>query len=364
MEIETDKVNVAIEAPGSGILSSIRVQPGEEVPTGTVVAILLAEDEQVSPTPDSRMGAPTQQSMVEAPTAKRQPNGVGDRTSPRLTPASPKARQLAREHDMNLTNIDGSGPAGAVLTADVLQGIQALTPTGDATAAEYTSVPVTGMRKAIADRMQASYQAAPHVSLSLSIDMTETLHLYEQMKTVTREETGYDLTMTAVLARVISLALCEHPRLNAHFTGDEIREYQTVHLGIAVALDDGLVVPVIHHAEQKKLAQIQTELHGLTGQARAGRLDHRDVVGGTFTVSNLGMFGIERFTAILNPPQVGILSVGAIQDTPVGRDGQLVLRPVMQLTLNVDHRAVDGAVAALFLQQLRASFENPYGVLA
>jgi pyruvate dehydrogenase E2 component (dihydrolipoamide acetyltransferase) len=265
---------------------------------------------------------------------------------------------------MNLTNIDGSGPAGAVLTADVLQGIQALTPTGDAIAAEYTSVPVTGMRKAIADRMQASYQAAPHVSLSLSIDMTETLHLYEQMKTVTREETGYDLTMTAVLARVISLALCEHPRLNAHFTGDEIREYQTVHLGIAVALDDGLVVPVIHHAEQKKLAQIQTELHGLTGQARAGRLDHRDVVGGTFTVSNLGMFGIERFTAILNPPQVGILSVGAIQDTPVGRDGQLVLRPVMQLTLNVDHRAVDGAVAALFLQQLRASFENPYGVLA
>jgi pyruvate dehydrogenase E2 component (dihydrolipoamide acetyltransferase) len=170
--------------------------------------------------------------------------------------------------------------------------------------------------------------------------------------------------MTAVLARIVSLALCEHPRLNAHFTGDEIREYRTVHLGIAVARDDGLVVPVIRHAEQKKLAQIQTELHDLAGRARSGRLDHGDVVGGTFTLSNLGMFGIERFTAILNPPQVGILSIGAIQDTPVGRDAQLVLRPVMHLTLNIDHRAVDGAVAALFLQQLKASFENPYSVLA
>jgi pyruvate dehydrogenase E2 component (dihydrolipoamide acetyltransferase) len=334
------------------------------VATGTVVALLLAEGEQSPRAPDSKPGAPVPHSVVESVAEGHRPDSIRDDVLPQLTPASPKARRLAVERGVEIATIQGTGPDGAVLASDVLRLVGGLAPAGSEESAEFSIVPITGMRKTIADRTQHSYQSAPHISLSLSIDMTETLHLYDRMKASVRVETGLDLTMTAVLARVISVALGQHPRLNAHLVGDEIREYRAVHLGIAVALDDGLIVPVIHHAEQKKLVQLQTELHDLVNRARAGSLKREDVSGGTFTVSNLGTFGIEHFTAIVNPPQVGIAGAGVIQDIPAGREGQVVLRPMMVLTVNVDHRAVDGAVAAAFLRQLKQNFENPYVVLA
>jgi pyruvate dehydrogenase E2 component (dihydrolipoamide acetyltransferase) len=405
MEIETDKVTVEIEAPGSGVLSGLTAQPGDDVPTGSVVAYLLEEGEHISVdgkdvARDSVPASPRSEERVEGrhygasettlwtgeggdgappPSRERSP-ALQDHG---IMPASPKARRLARESAIDLATIAGSGPNGAVLAADVLLAGQSVPVSTTMEQQDYTVVPIAGMRRTIADRVQASYQTAPHISLSLGIDMTEALRAFRQMQAVLRDrplsgsprsarpaedfklrpaglklEQGLDLTVTALLAHVLSRVLREHRRLNAHLVADEIREFRDVHLGVAVALADGLIVPVIHHADQMTLVEIQVELDRLVGRARTGTLTHDEVSGGTFTLSNLGMFGIQRFTAIVNPPQVGIGSAGTIEDTPVGRNGEIVLRPMMQLTINVDHRAVDGAVAAHFLQRLKLGFEN------
>ena len=208
--------------------------------------------------------------------------------------------------------------------------------------------------------MQQSAQAAPHISLSLSVDVGELQRLVERLSSQIESETGAPLKMTPVLAKVTAAALEKHPRLNAHFVGEEIHQYSAIHLGIAVALDDGLIVPVVRDVGGKKLTDVQVEMQDLLSRARSGRLRPEEIKGGTFTISNLGMFGIEQFTSIVNPPEIGILSVGAIADRAVKANDQIALRPMMQVTVNVDHRAVDGAVAADFLKTLKSLFENPY----
>jgi pyruvate dehydrogenase E2 component (dihydrolipoamide acetyltransferase) len=390
MEIETDKVTVEIEAPGSGVLSRIAAQPGDEVAVGAVVAYLLEEGEQApaeinvarDSVPASHRsatwhrtsdrvvgeggdGAPTP-SRERSPALRtaRYPNGIAaGGVTPRVWPASPKARRLAAERGVDLGAIAGSGPNGAVLAADVTASGYAVPRIDLPVQADYTAVPIAGMRRTIADRVQASYRIAPHISLTLPIDMTEALRRFERRKAELRDEQGVHLTVTALLAFVLSRVLRDHPRLNAHLVSDEIRESHAVNLGVAVDIEDGLIVPVIHRADQKRLVEIQVELDRLVARAREGSLTREDVSGGTFTLSNLGMFGIQRFTAIVNPPQVGILSAGAIEKTPVGWNDQIVLRPIMHLTVNVDHRAVDGAVAARFLQRLKVTFGTPSIVL-
>jgi pyruvate dehydrogenase E2 component (dihydrolipoamide acetyltransferase) len=255
------------------------------------------------------------------------------------------------------------------VAADVTRALAQSLPTTQSVerpqlpAEEYRAIPLDGKRKVIAGRTFASYSSAPHIALSLSVDMTQALHLCESLQAKAQARLGSRLTLTSVLVRTISAALLEHPRLNAHLIADEIRQFSTVHLGVAVAQADGLVVPVIRHVERHGLFSIQATLTDLTERARQGRLQRDEASGSTFTLSNLGMFGIEHFTAILNPPEVGILAVGVVQDTPVGMAGELVLRPMMQMTVNVDHRAIDGAVAAAFLGGLKERLENPYLLL-
>jgi len=411
MEIETDKVTVEIEAPSAGWLSNITVQSGDEVPVGQVIALLLTDSEwaskrghaikpadatagggnkvvNISPVAQ-RLAAEHGLDLATIPVAlpgnrltkedvlaylqsqqSAEGNGAASR---RLLPASPKARRLAGEQGIDLTTVQGSGPGGAVRVADVQARLAQQPKTQPApvtsplmapsSITDYSIVPIRGKRKVIAQRLQASYQTAPHIALTLTVDMSETLRLCQRLGAAIQAESGHALTFTAIFAKVISATLRKHPRLNAHLVDDEIHEFSTVHLGVAVALDEGLVVPVLRHIEQKGLAALQGELNDLTQRARGNALRLDEIKGSTFTLSNLGMFGIEQFTAILNPPEVGILTIGVIKETPVGIEGRLELRPLIQLTLNADHRAVDGAVAAAFLKALKEAFENPYLLL-
>ena len=362
MEIETDKTVFEFEAPGSGTLANVSAKEGDEIPVGQVVAVLLAEGESApegaAAAPQS-VAAPVAESRASADgSAQAQPQaaqpGVG-----KLPLASPKARRLAKEAGISLASVRGSGPEGAVLTADVAQqGGAAAAPS--IARKEYEVIPLKGKRRIIAQRMQQSAQAAPHISLSLSVDVGELQRLVERLSSQVESKTGAPLKMTPVLAKVTAAALEKHPRLNAHFVDEEIHQYSAIHLGIAVALDDGLIVPVIRDVGGKKLTDVHIEMQDLLSRARSGRLRPEEIKGGTFTVSNLGMFGVEQFTSIVNPPEIGILSVGAIADRAVKANGQIALRPMMQVTVNVDHRAVDGAVAADFLKTLKSLLENPY----
>jgi len=417
MEIETDKVTVEIESPGTGVLANIVAQPGDEVPVGQVIAMLLAEGEVPSEALSEREEPPETRDLISTseklpvregkvvrgtPVARRLAEEHGldlvdvamdvgaDRIQkrdvlayleshqllkgngeapPRFIAASPKARRLATEHGLEIVSFAGSGPDGAVLVGDVQDALmgrskdvlrsQPLPTISD----DYTVIPIKGMRKVIAERLQASYQTAPHISISLSADMTEIMSISGRLSPVVEEETGRPLTMTAILAKIVGATLREYPRLNAHLVDGEMREFSTVNLGIAVALEEGLIVPVISSIERLGLSSIQAELYDLTERARNGAIKLHEVKGGTFTMSNLGMFGVEQFTAILNPPEVGILSIGAVTDIPVGVKGEVVLRPIMQVTVNADHRAVDGAVAARFLSALKKALENPWLLL-
>ena len=457
MEIETDKVTLEIEAGGSGVLAQVSAAPGDVVPVGQVIALLLAEGEAapaprfsaagvLTPRPLSRPGGRESFSGREASsTDGREASGVPARregdgavaASPlarrlaaehgvdlrhvaaasgrvtkadveawlerrseegALTPnpfpswgtgalpagrgaldaregrgdeglaaASPLARRLAAEHGLELAALTGSGPQGAVLAADVRAAAREAEA---AAAAEETVaqearrvVPLTGMRGAIAARTQASAQAAPHISLTLSADMRAALLLQQQLSSAVESASGHKLTLTAVLARVVAETLGSHPRLNARLLDDGIHELRAVNLGVAVALDDGLLVPVIRDCEDLGLAELQARLQELAQRARARQLSASEMSGGSFTLSNLGMYGIEHFTAIINPPEVAILSVGAVQECVVADAGQAAVRPMLQLTINVDHRAVDGAVAAAFLRDVKQLLEDPWSLL-
>ena len=362
MEIETDKTVFEFEAPGSGTLANVSAKEGDEIPVGQVVAVLLAEGESA---PE---GAAATAKTVATPVAESSASGGGAAQAPsqavqpavgKMPLASPKARRLAAEAGISLASVRGSGPDGAVLAADVgpHRGAEAAPSVAEQ---EYEIIRLKGKRRIIAERMQQSAQAAPHISLSLSVDVGELQRLVERLSSQVESKTGAPLKMTPVLAKVTAAALEKHPRLNAHFVDEEIHQYSKIHLGIAVALDDGLIVPVIRDVGGKKLTDVHVEMQDLLSRARSGRLRSDEIKGGTFTVSNLGMFGVEQFTSIVNPPEIGILSVGAIADRAVKANDQIALRPMMQVTVNVDHRAVDGAVAADFLKTLKSLLENPY----
>jgi pyruvate dehydrogenase E2 component (dihydrolipoamide acetyltransferase) len=381
LEVETDKVTVEVEAPGSGILSRIMAPAGTEAPVGQVIAVLLSPEEAGQPPSPAPAVTPVAQrmaaahhidlSLVQAEGQRIKKQDIEAhlaqqrKTTARLSPASPLARRLAKERGLDLSQINGSGPEGAVRAADVYSAAPPAPLLEQAVPepADYRVIPLKGIRKVIADRLQYSFQTAPHIALTLPVDMTEIKRLIANLAGPVRQETGLELTLTVILVKVTALALLRHPRLNAHLVDQEIREFKPVSLGVAVALPDGLVVPVLRQPQQKGLANLQTELTDLVQRARVGKLGLAELKGSTFTISNLGMFGIEQFTAILNPPEVGLLAVGAITPGPVELDGQLAMRPLLRLTLMVDHRAVDGAVGAQFLATLKEMLENPYRLL-
>jgi pyruvate dehydrogenase E2 component (dihydrolipoamide acetyltransferase) len=399
LEIETDKVTVEIESPADGRLAGVQAEEGADVPVGKVIAWILAEGETLPTTSAPSAAAGTNEDAPKLPSATpvaqrvASAHGVDIRAvtaqGPKIMRAdvdaylatqsraktkrprsSPRARRLAAAEGLTLTEISGSGPLGAIVVKDVFAAIQQRAadkpPLQQATVTpDQTGVkrePLSAIRKVIAQRMTSS-AAAPHIALTLSVDAGPLHQLLDELEPTMVAQGGRRPSLTTGIVRVLAALLPRHPYLNAHFIDGEIHLFTPVHVGIAVAREQGLIVPVLRHVERKGIAALQAELSELSGRAQDGTLKPDEVRGSTFTLSNLGMFGIESFTAILNPPEVAILSVGAVVDTPVGRNGQIVLRPMMQVTLNADHRVIDGAVAASFLRDFKELAEHPARLL-
>ncbi len=384
--IMTDKASIEIEAPASGILAGVTARPDDVIPVTEVIAYILAPGEEL-PTEAARIasGSPTPLA-AELEEAAPAPEPV---QAEAVTPgpddgkfrATPVARRLASDLGVDLALVQGRGPRGRIHKADVLafaeEGAQmqavppaarlgismAVPPAVEVplpSARQKRVVPLAGPRKIIAERMAYSAFSAPHITMTLSVDMSEAARLRSHLLASIEQRTGVRLSFTAILARAVASTLSRHPYLNASLNGNEIILWEDVHLGIATSIEDYLIVPVIREAQTKDLERVVAELGDLVERARAKRLTPSEMAGSTFTISNLGMFGIESFTAIINPPESAILAVGKIVATSIDVEGQVELRPMMHLTLSADHRIVDGAAGARFLADLKAVLENPY----
>jgi pyruvate dehydrogenase E2 component (dihydrolipoamide acetyltransferase) len=376
----TDKANIEIEAPASGVLAGVTAQPDDVIPVSEVIAYILEPGEEL-PSESQAPQTPAAEASATSPPPEAGPVTSGAApAAPGLGPsddkvrATPAARRIAGELEVDLARVSGSGARGRVHKADVVAFADEQQPAVGAEpavavpaleiplpdAARKQVVPLAGPRKIIADRMAYSATSAPHITLSLRVDMSEAARLRDRAQGAIRDKTGRRLSFTAIIARAVAWVLPQHPYLNASLHGDEIIVWEDVHLGVATSLEDYLVVPVIRGAQAKTLEQIVVSLGDLVERARARRLTPAEMSGATFTISNLGMFGVESFTAIINPPEVAILAVGAIVDTMLPMGEGVEPRPVMNLTLSADHRVVDGAAAARFLAELKAALENPY----
>jgi pyruvate dehydrogenase E2 component (dihydrolipoamide acetyltransferase) len=409
-EIETDKVTIELEAPASGVLSAVTAQEGDVVPVGHTIAQIAAPNEAAStrspqgrgqgegpeaPAPDSRPKASPlarkiaeehgvdlarvktasgkiekadvlafveSQRVVAAPT-----NG----SAGRLVAASPKARRLAAERGIDLRALKGSGPGGAVLTLDV-PAATAPSTTGPLTTGPLTTGPLTlpspqrgegggvgTVWRIMAERMTASWTSAPHFYLVREVNVTRLVAWLPKA----RKQTGAHVTYTDLLVKLVAATLAQHPRVNVSWKEGALERHADINIGLAVALEDGLVVPVLHKADTLGLKEIATRREDLVARAQSGKLRPADIQGGVFTISNLGMYGVDAFSAIVNPPQAAILAVGRITDRVVPVNGQPAVQPTMVLTLSCDHRALDGARGAQFLGALADLVEEPLALL-
>jgi pyruvate dehydrogenase E2 component (dihydrolipoamide acetyltransferase) len=392
-ELDTDKVTQEVEAEADGVLLKI-VVPSGEVEVGRTIAFIGNEGEDV---PSDNGGQPAETTSEEkaddAAEPDEQPQEEGspademdderDRgrqaaaataeaataavaeapvQSDTRVKASPLARRLAREKGIDIAQLQGSGPEGRIVAEDVERAAvappkAAPAATIAAAAGEVEEIELTSTRKTIARRLTEAWQA-PVFQLTVSVDMTRALDLRERL--VARLKEGETKpTVSDLLTKVCAAALVRHPAVNAHFAGDKILRFPYAHVGIAVAAPNGLVVPVIRDADRKTIQEIAADRAELVGRARDGKLQLADLADGTFTISNLGMFGIEQFVAVLNPPQAAILAVGSTEEKPVVRDGQIEVRPTMSMTITCDHRAVDGADGAGFLRTVKELLEEP-----
>lgn len=355
MEIETDKVTVEIEAPADGTLAGVSAAEGEDVPVGRAVAFVLAEGEEL-PQPVTIPAAPALSASAPAASSTNG-SATADQPSGRRVLASPKARRLALEHGVRLEDLQGTGPHGAIQAVDVLA--REPTPVGDDRQAPAQPV-VSSAWKTMADRMQQSWRDVPHFYLERDLDATR---LNSWRETI-RPRLGYEkVTHTDLLIVICAAALAEHPRVNASWRDGTVHHHEAVNVGIAVATDEALIVPVVHGADRLELKAVAQARSDLVARARERKLRPADVSEGTFTISNLGMFGVDAFHAIVNVPQAAILAVGRILDRIVAVDGAPAVRPTMTVSLSFDHRVVDGAEGARFLDTLAALVEEPAGLV-
>jgi pyruvate dehydrogenase E2 component (dihydrolipoamide acetyltransferase) len=380
-ELDTDKVTQEVEAEASGVLLKIAVPEGE-VPVGRTVGVIGEEGEQFElssngeePPPGAAESAvqtveapsqaparePEREQVREVPTASEPAPQQQDGRNGGRVKASPLARRIARERGIDLAALRGTGPEGRIVAEDVERaGVAA--PAAPAAAQAPAAAPgvverreLTSVRKTIARRLTEAWQI-PVFQLQASADMTRVDDLVARLR---EREDGPKVTVTDVLTKVCALALVRHREVNAQYTDDAILLFPTANVGIAVAAPQGLVVPVIRSAERLRIAEIAAVRADLVGRARENALQRADLEDGTFTISNLGMYRVERFTAVLNPPQAAIVAVGATEERVVPLDGELVVRPMLTLTATFDHRAVDGAPAADFLQTVKQLLEEP-----
>jgi pyruvate dehydrogenase E2 component (dihydrolipoamide acetyltransferase) len=380
-ELDTDKVTQEVEADASGVLLRISVQEGE-VEVGRTIAVIGEAGEEIAEPAEAKVSDDAQEegspgaarederergreaSADQAVTEIKQPvtsagNGGGGRIK-----ASPLARRIARERGIDLAALTGTGPEGRVVAEDVERAaasprplLPEAAPAAAAPTGEVESIPVSSVQRTVARRMTEAWQI-PVFQLFGSADMTRATEVRRRLVELTPEG-GVRPTVSDLITKACAAALTRHRAVNAWWAEDSIQLHPHANIGLAVAMPAGLIVPVIRQCERKTVAEIAVERADLVARAREGKLQREELEGGTFTISNLGMFAVERFTAVVNPPQAAILAVGATQEKPVVRDGEVVVRPMMDLTLTCDHRSVNGADGAGFLQAVREILEEP-----
>jgi pyruvate dehydrogenase E2 component (dihydrolipoamide acetyltransferase) len=402
-EIETDKATMELVARGAGVLRKIFLEEGGTAAVGAVIGVIADADEDISGVEGASGGrsasgkdsegdeegsksegdasdeaasdgddeesesrpAETRAEKEPAPSSGK-PAQEAARTSSGRVKASPVARRLADEAGIDIERVQGSGPGGRVVKRDVEEakekGVAA--PTGGPAHAgpEYEDVPVSQMRKAIAKRLVQSIGPVPTFYLTIDVDMGRVMEARKSINAMLEGE-GRKVSINDLVLKATAGALARHPECNAQWHDGFIRRYNAVHIGVAVAIDDGLITPIVRNAHLKGVAAISEEVRELAGRAREKKLQPDEYTGATFSVSNLGMFGIHEFTAIINPPEAGILAVGGIEETPVVVDGEVVVRPRMKVTMSCDHRVIDGAQGSRYLQTLKAMLEEPATIL-
>ncbi|MEM2888546.1 MAG: dihydrolipoamide acetyltransferase family protein [Candidatus Bathyarchaeia archaeon] len=361
LEIETDKTTIEVEARGAGILRKIVAQEGEEAPIGKIIGYIAREDEPLPEEPQIIAETPAKKTTEKiSPEPAKPPEGpeVAEKVK-----ASPLAKKLAEELGININEVVGTGPGGRITREDVLAFAAKKQKVVAEEAAEFQVVPLTSMRKAIASKMVQSKTSAPHFYVSTQVDMTEAVRLRETLLPTYETETGARLSFTHMLVKAVALALAEFPRLNSTFEDENIRQWTSVNIGIAVSLEDGLIVPVLRNADKLSLKEIVVKTTDLVARAREKKLREEEFSGGTFTISNMGQFDVDSFVAIINVPETAILATGRINDRVVVVNGGIVVRKMMTVTLSADHRVVDGAYAAKFLQKVKNLLESPNNLI-
>ncbi|WP_243793519.1 dihydrolipoamide acetyltransferase family protein [Saccharopolyspora gloriosae] len=379
-DIETDKAIMELEAFDDGVLEQLLVEEGQTVPIGTPIALV-----------GDGSGSAAQSAPAAAPAAKPEPapeaepaaapaptngNAVAEGAKPK---ASPLAKAVAKDLGVDLGSVEGTGPGGRIIRADIeaaassapapaapaAQAPAAPAPVPQvATPADAEEVPLSNIRKVTAKRLTESKQQAPHFYLTSAIDVTELVEFRAKLNERLQAAGGPKVSINDLVVKAVATALRANPAVNVSFGGDKLIKHKRINLGVAVAIEDGLIVPVIPDADRKSVSEIAAEGREKAGRAREGKLKLDEMSGGTFTISNLGMFGIEQFSAVINPPEAGILAVGAAKDELQLRDGEVVARKILRVTLSADHRAIDGAVGAALLQQFTALLEDPLRIIA
>ncbi|HEU4989548.1 MAG TPA: dihydrolipoamide acetyltransferase family protein [Gemmatimonadaceae bacterium] len=382
-EVETDKAIMELVARGDGVLRKRLANEGDAKPVGALVGVIAAADENIdsliagagAPAPAAAPAAAPASAPAPAaapvaaapavapqPTTAPEPPAGGDGSMRR---SSPLARRLARENGLDLGLIQGSGPAGRIVKRDVDAALaggaaraaaQGAAAPRAATEGDYRDVALTQIRKTIAKRLAESIGPVPTFYLTAEYDLER---VAEMRTAMAQMGDAFKVSFNDIILKAVATALTQHPECNAHWMGDRIRYFNRVHLGMAVAIEDGLITPVIFDADGKSLREISAESRDLAKRARDRKLQPQEYTGSTFSVSNLGMFGIDQFTAIINPPEAGILAVGGIEEKAVVRDGAVEVRKRLRVTMSCDHRVIDGATGAKFLQTLRRMIENP-----
>jgi pyruvate dehydrogenase E2 component (dihydrolipoamide acetyltransferase) len=357
LEVETDKAVVEVESPGEGILTGISADVGAEIPVGQTIAWLVKPGEQppAHPAPPGVSGRAS--SAKDSPGAAVAPAAI---PRPSATPQiSPKARRLAKELGVEISGIRGSGPDGVITAEDVQALAAGAKPSVSSVAAPGEAAPLAQVARVMAEKTTQSWTSVPHFFLSRDVDSTELLKKQKELATAVEKTPGLKLTLTDLLVRLTAKVLEKHPKINASWTGNNIRLNDEINIGLAIAVQHGVVGAVIHRANKLALAEISAQRRDLAERARSNKLRPQDITGGTFTISNLGMFQVDSFLAIITPPQAAILAVGAITDRVVAVGGKPEVRPILTMSLSTDHRVADGARAAEFLRDLADAIANP-----
>lgn len=360
--INSEKIETEIEAPADGTVLDIAVSEDEGVPPGTIICFIGKPNEKVE------LNESTQ--VVQEKTPNLEPKKVQhpesyaiDVTKQRIK-ISPVAKKIAKSENLDIKALVGTGPGGRITKVDVLKAIKERVIIPEVLEQKESKViPVTGMRKAIANRMHASLQNSAQLTLTMKVDVTDLVALHKEIAKVVQKRYDNKLTITDFVSRAAVLALGEHKEMNSSYIDDAIHQFEHVHLGMAVALEKGLIVPAIRFANNLTLVELSKEIKNVAQKARAGSLSGYDMHGTTFTISNLGSFGIEYFTPVLNTPETGILGIGAIEHVPVYKGKKLKKGSMLPLSLTFDHRVLDGAPAAAFLHTIKRYLEEPVTIL-